>query len=199
MGRILHLKITLMGSNPLIWRRFQVTESCRIDRFHQIIQIVMGWQNAHLHEFCFQDRKIGMLLDDDFDLPQVEDETELYLSDLSLGNGDTFAYLYDFGDSWEHIVDLENISDGVLPHFFCTNGERACPPEDCGGIWGYEEMLEALKDPSDPQYNDWTEWLPDDFDPGRFPREEVNDELKKFTVWCDEHPTEKSTPWHQLR
>jgi len=137
MGRILHLKITLMRSNPLICRKVQVTESCRIDRFHQVIQIVMGWENAHLHEFRFQDRKIGMLLDDDLDLPEVEDETELYLSDLSLGKGDAFAYLYDFGDSWEHIVDLENISDGALPHFFCTNGERACPLKTvvvCGGM-----------------------------------------------------------------
>ena len=198
MDRTLHFKITLMENDLPIWRKFQVTESYRMDRFHQVVQIVMGWHNAHLHEFRFQDRNIGMLLDDDFEFPTVEDETGIYLRNLSLAQGDMFVYLYDFGDSWEHTFQLEKISEGVQPNPFCTSGEGACPPEDCGGVRGYKDMLKVLKNPSDPEYDSWMEWLPHNFEPGRFPKDLINDELKRFAAWHREHPIAKSTPWHQL-
>ncbi len=198
MSKTLHFKITLMGSKPPIWRKFEVTDNYRFDRFHQVIQIVMGWYNAHLHEFRFQDRQIGMLLDDDFDLPEVEDETTLYLKDLSLNQGDAFVYLYDFGDSWEHVIHLEKISDATLFSPVCKEGDRACPPEDCGGIWGYTDLLEVLKNPSDSEYESWIEWLPEGFDPQVFPIDKVNKELKKFGIWHNKNPRAKSTPWHQI-
>lgn len=111
MPKILQLKILLIESNPLVWRTFKLSDDYRMDRFHQVLQIVMGWNNSHLHEFRIKGREIGMI-DDHFSLdsPNLEDETKVYLRDLDLKGKDTFNYFYDFGDSWEHLIDVEHIS-----------------------------------------------------------------------------------------
>ena len=145
MSKTFQFKILLAESQPLIWRRFTVTDDYRLDRFHQVLQIVMGWTNSHLHEFRIRDRQIGMLIDDGFDFPEVEDETTIYIKDLALEKGDAFIYSYDFGDGWDHVLHLEEISTEALLNPICMEGKRACPPEDCGGIWGYSDMLEVLK------------------------------------------------------
>lgn len=199
MSQTLHFKIVLIESKPLIWRTFQVTDDYRFDRFHQVIQIVMGWQNSHLHEFRIKDRLIGMV--DEWSeeySPGMEDETKIYLRDVSLDEKEAFTYLYDFGDSWSHVIYLENISNTKLLDPICTGAEKACPPEDCGGVWGYSDLLEILKDPSHPEYDEYIEWLPSGFNPDHFSLEAVNTELKKFGAWHRKHPRMKSTPWHQL-
>ena len=199
MSKTLQFTIQLMGSNPLIWRTFKVSDSYRLDRFHQVIQIVMGWHNAHLHEFRIKERQFGMLMGDGFDFPEVEDETTIFLKDLSLEQGVMISYLYDFGDSWEHLIKLEKITTEKLEVPVCLEGERAGPPEDCGGVWGYSDLLEILKKPSDPEYDSWMEWLPDGFDPTKFPKRSINSELKKFGKWHNKNPSAKSTPWHFVR
>lgn len=197
MSKILQIKITLQESRPLIWRRFQLTDDYRFDRFHQVIQIAMGWWNSHLHEFRIKGREIGML-DDDYDYPNLEDEASVYLRDLELEKGDKFSYLYDFGDSWEHLLVVEKVTDGALSAPSCLMGENACPPEDCGGIWGYKGLLKILKNPKHPEYESWQEWLPPGFNPASFYIDIVNFELAKFAVWHRKHPRARSTPWHQI-
>ena len=199
MPNILQFKILLVESNPLIWRRFRVTDDYRMDRFHQVLQIVMGWMNSHLHEFRIKDRNVGMLMDTFFDdFPKVEDETTLYLREMKLQASDSFAYIYDFGDNWLHVLEVEKIYSGELEHPECLEGQQACPPEDCGGIWGYEDLLEILKDQSHPEYEEYEEWLPEGFKPDYFPLDAINKELKAFGEWHRKHPRKKSTPWHQI-
>ena len=198
MSRTLHFKITLVGSKPPIWRKFQLTDDFRFDRFHQLIQLVMGWYNAHLHEFAIADRKIGMVLDDMWDAEPVEDETKVYLRDVPLKKGDRFNYLYDFGDSWMHELKVEKITEGEALPVCCTDGANACPPEDCGGIWGYQDLLKIRQNPNDPEHDDWMHWLPDDFDPQHFSLAEINAELDRFVDWHRKHPRAKSTPWHRI-
>jgi hypothetical protein len=197
MPKTLQLKIILFQSKPMIWRTFKVTDDYRMDRFHQVIQLVMGWNNSHLHEFRIKGREIGMP-DDHFalDFPNLEDETKVRLRDLDLKEKDTFHYLYDFGDSWEHILYVENISTEELLNPICLEGERACPPDDCGGEWGYTDLLEILKDKNHPEYEGYKEWLPRGFKPNIFPLKAVNEELVTFGAWHRKHPRKKSTPWH---
>ena len=199
MNRVVHFKITLLGSKPSIWRQFHIPEDYRFDRFHQVLQIVMGWENAHLHDFKFSNRKIGMLFDDMWDFEEMEDETKVYLRDVYLEIGSRFQYCYDFGDNWEHELEVEGITEydeSIIPQ--CTSGAGACPLEDCGGIWGYSDILESLNTPNHPSYEEWSEWLPENFDPKRFSIVEINQELAKFAKWHQRHPRAKSTPWHRL-
>jgi len=146
MSRTLHFKIVLIESKPLIWRTFKVTDDYRFDRFHQVLQIVMGWNNSHLHDFRINGREIGMVNDfyiDDF--PELEEESKVYLKDLDLKVRDTFTYRYDFGDCWEHVLYLERVSNLELLNPECTDGEKAYPPDDSGGILGYANLMEILK------------------------------------------------------
>ena len=158
----------------------------------------MGWWNAHLHEFVIEQGKYGMLLDDMYDFPELANETTVYLKQFSLKKGAKMYYLYDFGDNWEHHLELIDIEDLPLDVPICTGGEGACPPEDCGGVWGYSDMRQIIKDPKHPKYEDWIDWMPQGFDPDVFLIEEVNKELKKFGAWHKKHPRKKSTPWHQI-
>ena len=199
MGNIIQFKITLLGIQPLIWRQFQVTDDYRFDRFHQVIYLVMGWWNSHLHEFKIGDREIGMPDDDyDYEFPNLEDESEVFLHEMEFKKGDEFHYLYDFGDHWEHHLKVEKVTKGALSAPSCLRGKNACPPEDCGGITGYNNMLKVLKKPNDPEYESWIRWLPDGYSPKFYDIHGVNTELAKFAVWHRRHPRAKSTPWHQI-
>ena len=128
----LTFKISLHWIQPEIWRRISVSDNMRFDRFHQVIQLVMGWQNCHLHDFKIGDREIGMLTDDDWDgvFEHVEDEATVYLNDFDWKEQDAIMYTYDYGDSWEHRIVLEKIeaSEEELPQLL--DGGEACPLED---------------------------------------------------------------------
>lgn len=181
MANTLTFKISLNGAKPPIWRRVQISDAMDFEDFHAVIQIAMGWRNSHLHEFLVRDRRIGMVLPetDLFEPEELDDETEIFLHQLKLKPGEKIMYTYDFGDSWEHELLLESIEEGDLEMPRCLEGKGACPPEDCGGIWGYEEILAALKAPDNPDFADLLEWLPNDFDPTAFSVEEVNEELEE--------------------
>ncbi len=195
----LHFNISLEESQPRIWRTFKVDTDYRFDRFHQVIQIVMGWNNSHLHEFDINGYQIGMDLQDIvIDATEVADETKIYLRDFKWNPGDVLYYSYDFGDDWIHRLELIETSEAPLPLPVCTGGENACPPEDCGGIGGYYNLLQILKDPNDPEYQDWMDWLPEGFEPYKFEQDAVNNELGLFGAWHKKHPRKKASPWHQI-
>jgi len=176
------LKVTLNDAKPPIWRRILVPSDIQLGELHVAIQIAMGWENSHLHQFVSGDIYYGVQ-DDEFSFDmEVEDEYEYKLNELLKSEKEIIKYEYDFGDSWEHKVVLEKIlpyeNDKQLPR--CIKGKRACPPEDCGGIWGYEELLGVLKDPEDPEYEDTVEWLGDDFDSEAFDIDETNEMLAEY-------------------
>jgi Plasmid pRiA4b ORF-3-like protein len=177
---IYQIKISLIGAKPPIWRTILVPSDLRLDAFHDVIQIVMGWRNCHLHQFI-QNNVFYGIPDDEFGM-EIEDEAKFKLFHLLKKEKDTIKYEYDFGDSWEHKILLEKIlpDDGktVLP--VCIKGKRACPPEDCGGIWGYEELLETISNPKHPDHEDMLEWLGGEFDPEEFDLEEINGNLAKY-------------------
>jgi len=179
---IYQLKVTLRGSKPPIWRRLQVPGKTNLNQLHWIIQIAMGWTNSHLHQFIIDGRYYSE--PSPFDYEPVVDERKFRLCEMATIEGARFIYEYDFGDSWEHVILVEKIlppEPGV--HYpRCIKGRRACPPEDIGGVWGYEEMLLALKDPNHPEHEMFIEWIGEDFDPKEFDLEKVNEILADFKV-----------------
>ena len=151
MAEILQLKIYLEDIKPKIWRKFLVSDFLTFHRLHEIIQGVMGWENYHLYEFDVAGIKIGIKEDADYD---IEDAKKIKLSGYLNKKCQKFNYTYDFGDSWEHKIILEKIMPDKTrdskKYPCCIEGERACPPEDCGGVGGYERFLEILKTGKDP-------------------------------------------------
>lgn len=187
------LKITLDGIDPPIWRRFQVPADTTLARLHDVIQTVMGWENDHLHAFRIGKRlfesgtdPMGFPMPDMvFPLPgraRAEDTAKAKLCDVAPRAHAVLKYEYDFGDSWEHTILVEDIAaEPGAQRYLCLEGERACPPEDCGGIWGYQELLEELQKPDNEKHSpDW-EWLAEayeGFDPEAFDLKRVNTWLK---------------------
>ena len=182
LRKIYQLKITLKDITPPIWRRFLVESTMPLPVFHLTIQIVMGWKNYHLHQFM-ADGNIYGVPDPEFDPPGTRDESHYRVYQLLKEEKDSLIYEYDFGDSWEHTVTLEKIlpydSDQPLP--WCIKGKRACPPEDVGGVWGYDNFLEALMDPTHPDHEHLRSWAGETFDPNIFDKDKVNTRLAEIS------------------
>ena len=173
--KILQIKITLKRSKPPIWRRIQVASGTLLPDLHEIIQTVMGWTDSHLHQF--EDGKTNYAMSTEDDWSPVIDYSNLVIGKFIKKNGDTLIYEYYFGDGWEHILKLENVLDSVMEVPVCLAGKRACPPEDCGGIWGYSNLLEILANPDHEEYESSLEWVGDNFDPDYFDIVEINEFL----------------------
>jgi hypothetical protein len=176
------LKISLMETDPPIWRRLRVPGSTTLSRFDRIIQTAMGWTNSHLHTFTAG----GVLYSDpdpEWEI-EVKDERRARLGQIATEEGEAFVYEYDLGDSWRHQVLVEEVQIGsdVAEGPVCLAGERACPPEDCGGVQGYYETLECLRNARHPEYEDTKTWIESmtggPFDPDTFDIEAVNAALK---------------------
>ena len=177
---IFQLKITLNGIKPPIWRRFLVPDNIKLSTFHVVLQIVMGWENYHLHQFISEKAFFGVP-DDDFGM-EIKDEEDYRLSDLLKKEKDSILYEYDFGDGWEHKIVLEKslpvTADFKIPR--CIKGKRACPPEDCGGVWGYQDLIKAIQDPANPNHEELLEWVGEDFDPEAFSIKDVNHFITEY-------------------
>jgi hypothetical protein len=174
---VYQLKITLKGIRPPIWRRVLVKSSTTLQQLHLIVQEAMGWQNYHMHQFSIAGIDYGQPEPDyEFD---VHSENNVKLSQVVLGEKFKFSYMYDFGDGWEHeiLVEKELPYSSDIHYPVCTTGKRACPPEDCGGPWGYPDFLAIMTDPSHPEYEERMEWLGGSFDPDVFNIDEVNQRL----------------------
>jgi hypothetical protein len=175
---IYQIKVTLKEIRPPVWRRIQVTDETRLDRLHEILQILMGWADIHLHEFVVNGISYGdTSLDTGRDLAN---EMKLNLSSLISREKTKFSYIYDWRDYWEHEILLEKI----LPlqtgtrYPVCLAGKRACPPENCGGPSGYKELLEILGDPSHYGHEERFGWLSGDFDTEKFDVASINMRLQ---------------------
>lgn len=177
---VYQLKITLKDIRPPIWRRIQVLSSTTLQQLHLIVQAAMGWDNYHMHSFSIAGIDYGQP-QPEYDL-NVRSEKTVILRQVVLGEKSKFSYTYDFGDSWEHEILLEkelpSTPDTNYP--VCITGKRACPPEDCGGSWGYAELLSIITDPSHPEYEERIEWVGKSFNPDTFDINEVNQRLGEF-------------------
>lgn len=181
--KVYQLKLSMKGITPRIWRRIQVPENYTFLDLHKAIQAVMDWEDYHLHEFEMVNPKTGMLdkigaEGDNFEAfggPIVPEKQAKLSNYFTLENKEAL-YTYDFGDNWKVKVRLEKIlprKEGV-EYPICTAGKRAAVPEDIGGVWGYKEMLEVLKDPESEEYEDTVLWLGESFDPEYFDPKDVS-------------------------
>ncbi len=177
---ILQIKMTLLGvSKPPVWRRLLVPADIRLDRLHEAIQAAMGWEDYHMHVFCDGQAEYGM---PDPELGH-ENERQATLGGLVDGTNGQVRYTYDFGDDWEHDIVVEKVVSaepgGRYP--ICLAGKGRCPPEDCGGAWGYRNLREVLADPAHEEHRDMLEWLglelASEFDPAGFDLDEANNAL----------------------
>ena len=183
------VRIDLLGMKPPVWRRLAVASDLTMDQFHVIIQDAFGWEFAHLHCFGLWSPDRGTYCDQlltRYDI-EYEQKTGLAESDVQLNQvltkpGSKVSYEYDFGDGWHHMVKLEQVTDWVPgdPLAQCLTGRRACPPEDCGGPYGFEEFLReaAARDWDTEEPQDEWEWQMAEFDPAEFNLEDINDRLQ---------------------
>lgn len=168
------LRIELRDSDPLIWRVVEVPTSITLKVLHDIVQVSMGWCDYHLWEMVIDGKAYGLSMDEDFGTAPRKVADRVRLRDVLTGDTTRIDYTYDFGDSWEHSLVFSDVRTGTPGTGYprLVAGERDCPPEDCGGIPGFYEMLAARADPKHPDHADIIEWL-DDYDP---------DELDVFPI-----------------
>lgn len=179
---VYQLKVSLDGISPSIWRRILVRGDITLFKLHKILQVVMGWQGYHLHQFvingeCYSVVSIEAdMLGDDF-----KDEKRFKLSRVMPLEKLKFTYEYDFGDGWSHTILAEKIfwPENELKGPVCLDGKRSAPPEDCGGKGGYHDLLKALNDPSGPKNAELLDWL-GEYDPEHFDADMVNRRLAKI-------------------
>jgi hypothetical protein len=180
------IKVTLIGIEPPIWRRLQVPNTMLMCCLHDAIQAVFGWTDSHLHQFQKDDQTWSdpeWFEDDDID---VGDESRVPVGRVLKAEGDSLHYEYDFGDNWRHNVVLERILVAESVPVLCLGGDRSCPPEDVGGVGGYEDFLEVLFDPEHEQFEHYRKWAGDGFWPERFDLKKVNETLSRMR-WPKRH------------
>jgi hypothetical protein len=174
------LKVTLEGTRPAVWRRLRVPGGITLRELHQILQIAMGWEDDHLHGFAIGAQSFGGASDAGFG--RTRDESKTLLASVVSPKA-RFKYTYDFGDCWEHSIVAEDAAEndggGILE---CVTGKRACPPEDCGGPWGYQKLVRVMSAPSHPDYDEELERFGGSFDPAAFDKDAIN---RRLASWGD--------------
>jgi hypothetical protein len=174
---IYQLKVTLLGTRPPIWRRLLVPSDLNLTQLHDVLQVAMGWQDGHLHEFRTGGRRFGPPdPEDQFMADDVGDERKVRVLAIFGRTGAKAIYTYDFGDTWEHSIVLEKLlpANPNMIYPICTDGRLACPPEDCGGIPGFYHLLDVLRDPTHEEHQELRDWVDGDYDPEAFSIEAVN-------------------------
>ena len=172
---VISLKVKLRDIRPPIWRRIELSSSTTLAKLHFAILAVMGWTGGHLHAFDVGGQQYG----DPSCVDEVANETRLTVGGVAKSGLARFSYTYDFGDNWEHDVLIENRRTPVDGRQYpvCTAGKRNCPPEDCGGVDAYVDMLAALQDPARVNDEKWADWIEEGFDPEEFSIDAVNARL----------------------
>ena len=182
MDEIIQLKITLDKTKPAIWRRIQVERAITFFELHHTIQVVFGWKNYHLYEFDIDGHKIGAPEDYMKNVPSTDEgviDSRIVTLDLIVEPTEKFKYDYDWGDNWQHNIETEKFlpKEQNKKYPSCIDGEHACPPEDCGGISGFYNLLDILKDKKHPEYQETKTWVGRNFNPEHFDKEKVNKKL----------------------
>ena len=172
------IKVRLQRMDPPIWRLLQVPPRTSLLRLHRILQVAMGWTNSHLHIFTIEGKEYSEP-SPEWD-PDVLDEGKLSLEKIFTAGTRSFQYEYDLGDSWIHDITFERQieSEDIKPG--CTGGARACPPEDCGGVFGYYNLLVALSDPEHEEHDTLLDWVGGSYDPHNFDAAAVDRALKRL-------------------
>jgi hypothetical protein len=177
------LKITLKWSQPAIWRRVVVRADLPLGRLHDVLQVVMPWTNSHMHQFIAGKTFYGAP-DPEFGGMGMEilNEDEYTVADLAPAAKKKFTYEYDFGDSWAHEVTVEKVlpPDAGFKHSVCLAGANACPPDDCGGVPGYYELLKVLGNPKHPEHAEIRDWFGGEWDVAAFDLAGINRQLKRL-------------------
>jgi len=178
--KLLQLKVTLTGSKPPIWRRLIISNMVSLNQFHHVLQIAMGWESYHLHQFeahgaTYHEEDS----ESEFDLEDALDERKFKLHQLLDQEKDTITYTYDFGDDWKHKIVVEKVLpwDPNTPQPRVIKAKGACPPEDVGGIWGYYDFLAAVKDRKNPDHEEMLDWCGGKFDPNDYDLDLTNERL----------------------
>jgi hypothetical protein len=172
------IKVTLKHTKPPIWRRILVTSEIKLNRLHDVLQISMGWTDSHMHQF---ETPEGFFADPSLEMEETESSKKITLVSVLSQPKSSIRYDYDFGDGWDHQILLEKVvelEDEFLA--LCTGGARECPPEDCGGPWGYGNLLAILKDPKHPEYAEMKEWIGPGFDAAAFDLDAINKQLTRL-------------------
>lgn len=186
MQEIIQLKISLTHSSPLIWRQILIHKNTSFFKLHHILQIVMGWNNYHMYEFGLEGYRIGEIIeeskDNGFGSDQVLDSVLIKLSDVISDQKDTIQYLYDFGDSWQHQIKIENFLPvtPTIQYPVCLDGQMNCPPEDCGGIGGFYHRIGILEDKKHPEHKEIRQWFNKRYDKAYFNIDKINKRLKNL-------------------
>jgi hypothetical protein len=175
--QIYQIKVTLRHVAPPVWRRIEVPADIKLDKLHRILQTVMGWTDSHMHAF-----RVGMVQygTASREFPDMFKNERTVRLDQLVTVGKKLIYEYDFGDGWEHELKIEKVPtpEPGMRYPRCTAGKRACPPDDCGGPWGYEHLLEVLRDPKHEEHEEMREWIGGDFDSEAFDLDDVNQMLR---------------------
>jgi hypothetical protein len=180
------LKVLLAGAQPPIWRRLHVPGNANLGWLHAVLQVAMGWTNSHLHQFkaggeFYSDTRVHFAeYEGD---PEILEERGFTLQQIAPDTKAGFGYEYDFGDSWEHEITVQKIlppDPAAAATALCLDGARACPPEDCGGVWGYAELLKTLANPKHPDHRRLKQWVGGVFDAEGFDVAKTNLWLRKL-------------------
>ncbi len=157
------VRVALRWVEPIVWRRLTVPSETKLPRFNRMLEAVMGWEGYHLHMFEVGVLRFGPPDEDD---SQRIDERKITIDQTLPRVDSALCWAYDFGDSWQHDVTVESIDEPVadVRYPICTDGAHACPPEDCGGVSGYDELRLVLADPDHPEHGHLADWVPDGFD-----------------------------------
>ena len=179
MSQVFTIRITLLDVAPAVWRRVTVPGSMKLSVLNAVVVRAMGWSGYHLYEFEAAGQAFGPVSDEYEN--DVLDAGQHTLADIATVGG-RFTHQYDLGDGWEHRVDVESVSEvGGKPRAACIAGENACPPEDVGGPYGYEDFLAAIRDPRHERHEDMLEWIGGPFDPTAFNLVETSAVVSRVT------------------
>ena len=186
--QVYQLKVTLQDGKPPIWRSIQISADVRLNKLHRVMQVLFDWTDSHLHQFIVgNERSLNVQYysastDRGHDMEDCQPEEKVCLNEVLITLKSKIVYEYDFGDSWRHNIVLEKVlvSEPGVKYPRCLAGKRSAPPEDCGGIWGYAEMLQALVHPGDEDDDMFAEMAPEDFDPEAFDLDAVNAAIRRI-------------------
>lgn len=193
------LEIVLKYSKPSVWRKVVVRSDVSFYKLHWIIQFTMGWENSHLFEFNAEKYRIGEADEEFKDFGYAQDDVidckKITLKEVLDTEITELDYLYDFGDSWEHQIKVERVfpleEDKYYP--YCTEAKWDCPPEDCGGIPGFQHLLEVMKNKKHPEHRALKNWMGGLYKQLPADLEAINEDLSTIDQYIDEYENGENT------